>query len=137
MKTKGGTYLKIFGFLEVLIGGAAFAMILWMLSQDPKSFNIFGIEIVKDALWTLVIMYAIAGFQILAGILAIVFSKSLKHANLLKFFGFVLIVIQVASLGTGNLDMTAIIANTATLIVPTFYLYGAILNSNQKKAQNS
>lgn len=131
MKLRGKKYLAFAGIIEVIIGVVSFALTFWLLSQTDNAITVIGIPVAKDALWTLVLVYGIAAFQILAGVIGVVCAGSIKHYKVCYFFGICLILIATASLTQVDFSLNTILVNALNLVVPIAYLYGAMLN-NQK-----
>lgn len=134
MKLKGSKYLKVTGFLEILVGIASLAMIFWILKENPTEYNVFGSN-VKDTLWVLVLIYAMAGFKILAGILGMIFSNNEKASLFLEIVGMILILIGISSIGQYDFTIRNVIVNIVVLILPAYYLYGAMLNNKSLKEE--
>lgn len=130
MKAKGSSYLKVTGVLEILFGAVSIAMTLWILSQDPADFNVYGFD-VKETLWTLVLIYGTAAVQIISGLIGITFSNKLQKATLCQAFGIILIVMQISYFGRHDGGAQNVIANILGLVVPCFYYFGAVLNKRQ------
>ncbi len=128
MEKTGSKYLKAAGILEVIMGIATIALALFLLSKDT-GFRIFSVKVGEEALWSLILLYAFAGFCILAGILGIVNANSRKHSGLLMIMGIVLIIIQVFHVVTGDLSVASVVVDVILMAVPAYYFYGAYLNS--------
>lgn len=136
MKLRGKKFIVFSSILEILMGIGSIAFILWILAQDAGSYSFYGVDatnLVKDSLWALILIYAASGFQILAGIVGLIGAGKPKMADVCRFFGLVLILIQVFNFshGHGNLDVTSMIVNTLLLIAPVYYYYGAMLNKKE------
>lgn len=134
MKTDGNRFLKVTGVLEILFGVASIAMILWVLSQNPADFQVYGFN-ASDTLWTLVLIYGTAAIQIIAGVIGLLFSNNLKKAVLCQTFGIVLIVMQISCFGRYDTNAGSIVTNIISLIVPFLYYHGAAANKRQYDAE--
>ena len=136
MKAAGRKWLILTGFLEVLFGAASVALIIWMLNQNPADYKVFSVN-AKETLWALILIYAIAGIQILSGLVGMVLSGNIKKAGICQFFGLLLILVQVVNYAQNDFTVSNIIYNSIALIVPAFYYYGACRNKKQLRERES
>lgn len=129
MYPRGKHYLRITGILEILIGVGSFALIFWILNQDIKEFVGIEFNMAEKALWSLVLIYGTAAFQILAGIVGFLLAGNVRDYKLHYFFGMTLILLGMGSIiNTGSFDMASIMRNVLVLLVPSYYLFGAMKN---------
>lgn len=128
MKARGSRILKITSILEIIIGVVSLAMTFWILSSKGDTHLMIGVDIGKAALWTLVLIYGIAAFQILAGIVGFVLSNKPEKYKVCYFFGMGLILIEMYSYINLDYTMANILIRLACTIVPAYYLYGALKN---------
>lgn len=131
MKAKGRNYLRVTGFLEILVGVVSIILIQWILKQDSIDLNIYNLDIIKDALWVLILIYGFAGLKIITGIFGILYANNLKRYKTCYILGLLVIIIQTLSICTITFNVSSIISYGIIMIIPVYYLFGAIKNKQQ------
>lgn len=130
-RARGKSLLRITGILELLFGATMLALTLYVMSLDESSIiKILGKDPNLMTFVQLACVYAQAGVQIIAGIVGIMFANSIKHHKICMFFGYLLILICAANFIHIEYNVQTIATQSLSLIVPVFYLLGAIKNKN-------
>lgn len=128
MKKNGAVALRIAGVLEIIIGIISIMLTMWILKDGTENQVVFGLNVAKEALLTLVAIYLLAGFRIISGFLAIIFSNKPKHSHFCLLLGCLLMIISITSMNKLDHSLDAVIFNYGLLLVPAIYIYGAVKN---------
>lgn len=126
MVAKGKNYLMFAGLFEILVGAATFILTFAMLQNGTGGISPTEAQ-GASALWTLVIIYATAGFQLVAGIIAVVLANKPKNYKVCYVISALLIVCAYGNF-TSDISLQNFIFNTISLLGPAYYFYGALLN---------
>ncbi len=127
MNLRGKKTLMITGALEIIIGLLSILGIIVVLTQKeniPELTNMAATE----ALGGLLLLYAIYGLHILAGLFAVIFADRPKHSVLLIILGVILVLVELSTCGVLILDTLTLMTKIVLILIPCYYLYGAILN---------
>lgn len=125
MQTKNGrASLLVAGAGEIIIGVASFFLIRSLLATNEGAM-LHSVSVVAGALANLALLYALCGFKVVAGLVAILFaSKPQKHL-VLTVLGFLLCLFAIASVSSDGSALSWVM-NSLTLLFPSIYIYGAL-----------
>lgn len=129
----GSKYLKITSILQIFLGLGSILLIRMLLAEGNE-FTILSNEIEPTELLSIIYIYAFNIFKILTGIIG--FCLSNKKTMLTVICGILSIGIQATSLLVGNINIINTILDMITILIPSFYLYGAYLNYKTEKKIN-
>ena len=133
MKPKGNKLLKVTGVLEILMGGLTIAFLLFLLSRND-TLSFLTKEIEYQSFKELIVLYVICGVEIFAGLFGIILSNKAKCGTFLAILGYLLLLGYVISnmfVISKGINVYSIIIDFVTLLIPVFYLHGALLNKRE------
>lgn len=116
-------HLKIAGILEILIGLSMIGLIQILLRHDA-SFLDLNPDGIREAFQSLLGLYALHVFEIVAGIFAIVKSKG--RSLVIVICGAILFFLNLTELFLPGEGIGQIVVNVITLLVPYYYLHNAV-----------
>ena len=125
MKKNGSKILIAAGSIEIIIGILSIFLIRYLLERGD-TVNILSYEVGKKALSGLIILYGVSALRIIAGLIGTLLHS--KKAVLTIILGIILIIIQGVEIIIGDLNITSIIVDVLFILIPCFYLYGAMIN---------
>lgn len=117
--------LRITSFLEIIMGIISIILIRFLLVQDG-SIVILSKELEVTALWGIILIYGVNIFKIIAGMLGLCFVN--KKSILTVLCGIILIGAHSSNVFVGEFSVLAIIIDVIPMLIPAYYLYGAIRN---------
>lgn len=120
---KGTKGLKISSIILILMGVASILFTYFLVGEaEASDITVSG----SEALKSLIMAYASAGFQVLAGLIGFALSK--KKSIITVIFGIALFIPQLLYFMhlDGNIILIAI--NILLLVVPYYYLHSAYKN---------
>lgn len=119
----GTKMLRIASFLQIFLGVAYFFFIRFLLGAGDV--NLGGLS-GEDAFMTVLISYGGCAFQVLAGVIGLVFAN--KKSFLTVLFGILLFIPVLVNFLKTEGDVVIIIITAVTLVFPYIYLHGAWKN---------
>lgn len=122
---RGTKFLKTASILEIVIGLASLLM-SWFIVGNGDFSNFLKEGFASQIFLSILLVYGIHIFEILAGIIGLV--KSSKKSVFVLILGIILFGINLVEFFTFDNDMIAIIIHAVSLVVPYFYLHGAYMN---------
>ena len=123
---KGTKGLRIASIIQILLGTASVVATYFLIGEaTAANVNMDG----EQALLALVITYAAAFFQILAGVIGLLLAK--KKALLTLILGALLFLPQLIHFINVKDNIVLIIINAVLLAIPYYYLYSAYKNFKQ------
>lgn len=123
--------LRIAGLLEIIIASIVIASIFYVLNHNIDVM-IGGFTITKDSAFSLIGALLISIFQIVAGMIAVIYANSRKMRDTCLILGMVLVLLQVLTLNKVERTFSVFLSDVVSLLVPFFYVYGASLNIKRK-----
>ena len=130
MKKKGSKILIAAGIIEIIVGVVSILLIRYLLGRGD-TVNILSYEVGKDALKGLIILYGVAALRIASGLAGTLLSN--KKSVVTIILGILLIVIQGVEILIGDLEVTSIVVDVLFILIPCFYLYGALANYTEEE----
>lgn len=125
---KGKSILWITGFLELLLGLLSGVMIIMILTQKemPIALPGYSMDLAKETLLTLVLIYSTIALQVLTGIAGFIFGGNSARYKVCLVLGILCLILGcVGQQLSGNQDIFSYITNLA---VPALFIYGALQN---------
>lgn len=125
---KGKSILWITGFLELLLGVLSGVMIMMILTQKeiPIVLPVYTMDLAKETMLTLVLIYCTIALQVLTGIAGFMFGGNSAKYKVCLVLGVLCLALGCASQQlSGNQDIFSYITNLA---VPALFIYGSLLN---------
>ncbi len=125
--------LRIAGLLEIIIASIVIASIFYVLTHEKTSITIGGLTIIKDTPLSLLSILFLAIFQIVAGMIALIYANSRKMRDTCLILGMILLLLQVLTLNKVERTFSIFISDVISLLVPFFYVYGATRKIKESK----
>ena len=122
---KGSKHLRIAGILEIVIG-AVMLIFTWQLAGAGDFSDVIDEGLANKALLSLVVLYGFHIFEIFTGFIGVI--RANKKSYLALILGLILFVMNLWEFFIYANDVTQIILNAITLIVPYYYLHNAFRN---------
>lgn len=125
MEKRNTFFLKLTGFLEMIVGTIAIIMTCSVLAQEKMHVTIGSFIVDKTSTLSLILIVMIAILQILAGILALAYAEDQHKVDFCFILGMVLLFAQVLTLNKTDRTLAALIIDLISIGIPSSYLYNA------------
>lgn len=122
---KKNKYLTVTSVLEIIAGLASILLIRFLLVKGD-TIVILSKEVETTALWGLVLIYGVNIFKILAGIIGLCFAH--KKSIITVICGIILVLAHGSNAFVGEISILALTLDIIPLLIPAYYLYGAVQN---------